>query len=104
MANELGTCLDEAKKIINGHRQNEYGSPENSFDLIAQLWGDYINALLKRDGGLMLASQDVAMMMVLLKVARSIKKYKEDNAIDIAGYAALYDELEKKFKTNNGTV
>ena len=35
---ERGTVLDEAKIIINGERQDQYGDPEDNFALIARLW------------------------------------------------------------------
>lgn len=35
---ERGTVLDEAKIIINGERQDQYGNPEDNFALIARLW------------------------------------------------------------------
>ena len=31
--------LDEAKKCVCSDRQNQYGSPEDSFNTIANLWG-----------------------------------------------------------------
>ena len=40
---------------------------------------------------------DVANMMVLMKVARNASGvYKEDNWIDICGYAALGGEIQEK--------
>ena len=36
---------------------------------------------------------DVAMMLVLVKVARSIETPKDDSFVDIAGYAALAGEM-----------
>ena len=41
-------------------------------------------------------SEDVAMMMVLLKVARTFRGTKADTYIDIAGYAACAAEAEAK--------
>ena len=74
--------LTKADFIIKGHRNNMYGKPEDSFTHIAALWGDYLD----RD----ISPRDVAMMMVLLKIARS--QHDEnytDNYVDICGYAAL---------------
>lgn len=81
--------LDTAKSIINGARQGTYGEAENSFETIAQMWSAY----LKRT----VTSFDVANMMVLMKVARnSSGVYKDDNWIDICGYAALGGEIQSK--------
>lgn len=83
--------LDQAKTIINGERQGTYGEAEDSFAVISQLWSAY----LKRD----LTSADVANMMILMKVARNSNGvYKDDNWIDICGYAALGGEIQSKYE------
>lgn len=73
--------LKSADKIINGERQHEYGAADHSFSTIAQMWSTYL--------GTEITAENVAMMMILLKVARSISRATEDSLIDIAGYAAL---------------
>ena len=81
--------LDNAKKIINGERQGTYGNAEDSFSIIAQMWSAYLNTEI--------LSVDVANMMILMKVARnSSGVYKDDNWIDICGYAA-----QSKFAITN---
>lgn len=81
-----GSILDEAKKIVHGARQKGYGGPKESFGRIAAMWSAYL--------GTEVTDQDVAMMMVLLKVSRArngISKDgvpQEDSLVDIAGYAA----------------
>lgn len=88
--------LDKAKTIINGERQGTYGEAENSFSVIAQMWTAYLG----RD----LTSEDVANMMILLKVARnSSGVYKDDNWIDICGYAALGAEIQSKYGDDDGS-
>lgn len=79
-------CLDTAKEIVCKDREGTYGKPENNFKLIADLWSVY--------KGETFTAEDVATMMILLKIARiSAGKYKSDNYIDIAGYAACACEL-----------
>lgn len=78
--------LKQADAIVNGERQQAYGSAENSFALISALWADYL--------GIRLSAVDVALMMILLKVAREKGgQGKADNWIDIAGYAACGGEI-----------
>lgn len=99
--------LDKAKDIVTGDRQNAYGEVEDNFERIANLWNAYLGIDKCGDCELLiknitkdelptfkksieaLTPQDVACMMILLKVAR-IKSghHKDDNWIDIAGYAA----------------
>ena len=64
----------------------EYGKPEDNFATIARLWRAYL--------GVAVNAQDVAMMMVLFKVARAKSAPGHgDNLVDIAGYAACAAEL-----------
>ena len=78
--------LDKAKTIINGERQGTYGNAEDNFASIAAFWSTYLNTPID--------STDVANMMILMKVARnSSGVYKDDNYIDICGYAALGVEI-----------
>lgn len=78
--------LDKAKTIINGERQGTYGNAEDNFASIAAFWGTYLNTPID--------STDVANMMILMKVARNASGvYKDDNYIDICGYAALGGEI-----------
>lgn len=87
--------LDKAKSIINGERQGTYGAAEDSFAVIAQLWTAYL--------GKEITSADVANLMILMKVARNHSGvYKDDNWIDIAGYAALGGEIQSKYDNKKG--
>lgn len=75
--------LEAARCCVCGEREQDYGTPEDSFGLIGQLWTSYMGTLF--------TSKDVAMMMALLKVARQINK--ADSFIDLAGYAACAGEI-----------
>lgn len=81
--------LARAKDIVSGNRDQQYGSPENSFNRIAQLWQAYLKYPID--------SRDVAMMMILFKIARA--QYNPDHYdswVDIAGYAACGGEVATK--------
>ena len=82
--------LTDAQKIVCKDREKQYGSPEDSFTQIAELW----NAYLYPGQTPSLQAKDVGMMMILLKVARESNRHKEDNLIDIAGYAACVGDLK----------
>lgn len=80
--------LDEAAKITNGERQEHYGTPEDNFTKIAKLWNAYLG------GADPLHADDVAAMMILLKVARiASDSCHLDSWIDIAGYASCGGEI-----------
>ena len=78
--------LDAAKKCVCGQREQDYGTPESNFQLIANLWRMYI--------GVDISATDVAMMMALMKIAR-IKNGggTGDSFVDLAGYAACGGEI-----------
>lgn len=81
--------LAEAKKNVCGQREQDYGSPEDSFGMIAELWTAY--------AGYTFNSYDVAVMMALLKVARlSNSPNHMDSWVDLAGYAACGGEIAGK--------
>ena len=83
-----GEILDKAKEIVTKDRNMQYGSPENNFGVIAELWNAYLGCDYK------ITPIDVALMMALLKIARiATGNTKEDNYIDLAGYAACAAEL-----------
>lgn len=78
--------LDEAKRIVMGARQENYGSPESNFKTIADMWTAYLKVAIR--------PEDVAAMMVLMKVARLANKSDHmDSWVDIAGYAANGAEI-----------
>lgn len=84
-------CLKMADKCVNGNREEDYGSPENNFGTIAKMWNAYLHSVKKSD----LDAHDVAAMMSLMKIARIASgNAKEDNWVDLAGYAACGAELE----------
>ena len=90
--------LEAANKCVCGDREQDYGSPENNFQTIATLWETYLNAIRDPDGSKVLIwPNDVAAMLALLKIARIASGHaKEDNWIDLAGYAACGGELEAR--------
>lgn len=80
-------CLDDAIRHTTGQRQEDYGTPEDNFGRIAKLWSAY-------DGRVIFTAVDVAMMLALLKIARSKASLTHfDNYVDLAGYAACAAEI-----------
>ena len=79
--------LSEAERCVCGQREQDYGTPEDSFNIIADLWAVYLKGCgVSID---FLDSHDVAAMMALLKIARiSENPQHMDSWVDLAGYAA----------------
>jgi len=88
-------ALREAARIISGDRDVQYGGPEENFERIAKIWGVILSTNITRE--------DVAMMMVGLKVARYASKsgFQPDTWIDVAGYAGCGYEVGQLESQNN---
>ena len=89
--------LEEVDAIINGDRQDEYGNPEDSFEIIASFWTVFM--IHKYHFEESLDSEDVAIMMSLFKHARMLgQKNKRDNSRDAIGYLTILEERIRKNK------
>lgn len=94
----ISKTLSKANDIIHGERQDQYGNPEDSFEIIARYWTTYLIYRHQKDGKnvFTLDSADVAIMMTLLKVARmSGQTWQPDNAVDGCGYLAILNDRIK---------
>ena len=77
--------LEETINIVTGQRQEDYGDKVVNHKNIAELW----NAYLDMD----IAPHDVAICMLLVKVARLKNRKTKDCYVDMAGYAAIAGEI-----------
>ena len=81
--------LNKASSLVKGQRHKYYGDKTDNHKNIAKLWSAYL------DVGI--APHDVAIMMCLLKIARTkLGDISEDTYIDMAAYGAIAGEI--KFK------
>lgn len=72
--------FDEAIETIAYDRTDDYGAPTESFDRIAMMWSAVI--------GIDITAQQVAHMMICLKVSRLQTNHDHlDSYVDIVGYA-----------------
>lgn len=79
--------LREAECLIVGDRAEDYGDARVNHNRIAALWRAYLEV------GKQITAADVAVMMLLLKVARTQHTPKRDSFVDMIGYAALAAEM-----------
>lgn len=92
------SILQEAQRIVDGARQNDYGHPLDNHGTTANMW----NAFLSRKHGLefKLDAEDVCMLNILQKISRQANRYTRDNLVDVAGYARnvemVRNEREKR--------
>lgn len=107
--------LKAAEKCVCGQREQDYGTPESNFQLIADLWNNYLGItdyVLDMEQRFMdlnekgikvdvdfpkpktIFPEDVSMMMALLKIARIRNGGGSgDSFVDLAGYAACGGEI-----------
>lgn len=79
--------LRTAEKMVCGHREQDYGIPEDNFFKIAELWSAYF--------GHDFTAFDVAMMMALMKIGRiSTGTATNDSFVDAIGYLACGAEIK----------
>ena len=80
--------LDTATKIVTGQRQYDYGDKYQNHKNISDLWSSYL--------GKKISAHDVAICMLLVKVARLKHRKTEDCYVDMAGYAAIAGEIYER--------
>ena len=88
------TLLEQAHKIVTGARRQVYGSPEDNFRCIAEIWTPILERRLRislraPDGTSRLTADLIALLMVGMKAARLCETPDHaDSWRDVAGYAA----------------
>ena len=90
------TILDSAAQIVDSDREKTYGHPSKNLDAIAEMWTAWLRArgLLASDAA-SLSFDDVACMMVMLKLARLANDpWHKDSQVDAAGYLRLLERCQ----------
>ena len=81
--------LEKASGLVAVDREKDYGDKVHNHNNIAKLWSAYKD--------MEITAHDVAVMMVLLKIARTkLGEISEDTYIDMSAYGAIAGEI--KFK------
>ena len=89
-AKTLQTALD----LTGGARAKQHGDKRANHQNIADLWNAYMTNKLIKGTSEMFTAMDVALMMVLVKVARTKSgTHNPDNFVDMAGYAGVAAEI-----------
>ena len=85
------SIFEDAATIIAGDRRQSYGPVHESFQNVADVW----NAILRGKARDTITPQQVALMMIGLKLIRESNRPDRDNRVDICGYAGLLDLLQR---------
>lgn len=77
--------LEEAEKAVLGPRQEDYGPPGQNHRCTADLWSAFLSRTTGRP--IAISPDDVCNMNILQKISREANSHKDDNDVDIIGYA-----------------
>ena len=85
--------LAKANELISKDRNETHGDAFKNHAEIAEFWNIFLDNKLRPMASI--TAQDVAVMMILLKISRSTQgeKFNIDNFIDMVGYAAIAGEI-----------
>ena len=87
--------LQRAHETITGPRQADYGDKLQNFSQIAMLFQGTLATKLLPDSTI--TAEDVALLMMQVKIARLAKSPDhKDSILDVAGYAGCYDLLQEE--------
>lgn len=82
--------ISSALALTGGDRESQHGDKVDNHQNIARLWSAYL--------GVTITADQVALMMVLLKVARTkTGQLNRDDFVDMAGYAGVAGEIMGRF-------
>ena len=85
--NKTKEYLEEAINLVGGQRHVDYGDKKENHNNIAKLWDAYLDVKID--------AHDVAIMMALLKIARTkLGKRTSDTYIDASAYMAIAGECK----------
>ena len=85
--------LVKANQLISKTRNETHGDAFKNHAEIAEFWNIFLDKKLQPMASI--TAEDVALMMVLMKISRNNqgKKNNLDNFIDMCGYAAIAGEI-----------
>ena len=82
------TILEKAIQCVDADKMEAYGPARENFGR----WRDLCQAT-GRHGLADITAEDLAIVMILLKVSRETQSPNPDNCVDIAGYASLLNDV-----------
>ena len=94
---------ETAGKLVQGDRRETHGDFIKNFEAIAALWNGFLLSRFGYRVGLKLTALDVADMMVLLKMGRTMNgKDNPDERVDLLGYGMIGAGLAGAEQENRG--
>lgn len=88
MMDSFINCATTANNIVHGQRRQDYGHPYDDYDRVAKMW----SAIL----GVSVTPRQAALCMICIKLSREVHAHKEDNLVDICGYALVTEMIVER--------
>lgn len=85
------TILEEATEAVDHDREAKYGHPLDDFTTQATYWRTHLAHKYGID--VPIEAEDVAVMMVQVKLAREAVRHGRDNLVDGAGYLRTLERV-----------
>lgn len=93
------SIFEDARDLIYGDREKDYGDPLENLGNIARYWETYLHSrgFLNPNCNEGLAYFDVCRMMELVKIARlGNSPFARDSSVDVCGYEGLIDRIRSE--------
>ena len=99
------TAVYQAIKVVRGARQADYGSPEKDFQRTTDMLSAYGFRFEDEHGNIRkLDATDFPIIMICAKLGRQANKHKDDNVIDIIGYADTLDMVVRSRRAEENAL
>lgn len=95
----MSNKVEEAIGLVNGERQQDYGHPADDFKRTAGMLSSLGFRFVDHAGNLReLDAIDIPAIMMCVKLSREVNRHKDDNVVDIIGYAKTLDMVYERKK------
>lgn len=91
------TSADQAKRLVYGDREKQYGSPLKDYQRTSAVWSGMLIHKLKP--GEIITPIEAMLMMSALKLCREMTKHKDDNLVDAIGYVLCAERGVKEIES-----
>lgn len=85
------TIDEEARRIVYGDREQTYDDPNRNFRKLAHMWQGVLDTKLAPEQ--IITANDVALMLVCLKISRESFQPNRENRVDGIGYLLCLDRI-----------
>lgn len=100
MSDKKETILAEAERLVHGDRGTSYGHPLDDMTRTAEM----VSGLLRHKLSSPLVAEDIAKIMITVKLSRETNSPKRDNRVDLAGYAEALDMIVEERVRRGETI